>query len=134
MLHILLTSSPMRVVKFATMARISRIHADKTPPRRHFIPEWVEARGLKQADLTRLLDVDKSVVSRWFSGNIPSEKYLEPLAAALKLDDALQLFRHPDDDWLARFFNARSQDERERIKNMLEAAYPGPSHSSGTGG
>jgi len=95
-------------------------------PRLHYIPEWAERRGLSQADIARELDVDKSSVSRWFAGSMPTEKWLVPLAALLQVDEIASLFRHPDDDWLERFFRGRSDDERQRIKATLEAAFPRP--------
>ena len=33
-------------------------------------------------------------------------------------------FRHPDEDWLVRFFHDRTSDEIERMKRMLEAGFP----------
>ncbi|GGF38517.1 hypothetical protein GCM10011321_31820 [Youhaiella tibetensis] len=105
------------------MAKLNTIHGDKTPPRIHFIVEWAEKRGLSQADIVREIGADKSVVSRWFSGSLPSEKYLEPLAALFSTE-VTGLFRHPDDDWMVRFLQERSLDELTRIKQTLEAAFP----------
>lgn len=105
------------------MAQLHRIHPSKTPRRLHFIPEWAEKRGLSQADLVREVAADKATVSRWFSGALPSEKYLEPLAALFETEVA-GLFRHPDDDWIARFLQARSAEERERIQAVLNNAFP----------
>ncbi|QMV00132.1 XRE family transcriptional regulator [Devosia sp. D6-9] len=105
------------------MAKLSKIHEGKTPPRIHFIVEWAEKRSLSQADIVREIGADKSVVSRWFSGSLPSEKYLEPLAALFSTE-VTGLFRHPDDDWMVRFLQERSLDELTRIKQTLEAAFP----------
>ncbi|AKR57146.1 hypothetical protein XM25_15370 [Devosia sp. H5989] len=105
------------------MAKLSTIHGDKTPIRIHFIAEWAEKRGLSQADIVREVGADKSVVSRWFSGSLPSEKYLEPLAG-LFATEISGLFRHPDDDWMVRFLQERSVDELTRIKQTLEVAFP----------
>ena len=108
---------------FLGMSNISTIHRTKQPRRPHFIPEWAEARGLTQADLARELEADKSVVSRWFNGTTPGVEWQEKLAALFHCDpDAL--FRHPDDDWLSKFFKDRSREELERMKTMLEAAFP----------
>lgn len=105
------------------MSEITRIHKGKQPRRPHFIPEWAEARSLTQADLARELGADKSVVSRWFNGTTPGLEWQEKLAALFYCEpDAL--FRHPDDDWLSQFFRDRSREELERIKLMLEAAFP----------
>ncbi len=99
------------------------IHKSKQPRRPHFIQEWAELRSLSQADLARELDADKSVISRWYSGTTPGVEYQEKLAALFHCDPEA-LFRHPDDDWLSRFFTNRSRDEVERMKAMLEAAFP----------
>jgi transcriptional regulator with XRE-family HTH domain len=92
--------------------------------RDHFIPEWAEKRNQIQADIVRATGADKATVSRWFSGNMPQDKYLDALVACLELDDRESLFRHPDDDWMARFLRGRSEEEKERIRTMLLAAFP----------
>ena len=83
-------------------------------------------RGLSQADLARELGADKSVVSRWYSGTAPGLEWQERLASLFFNDptDTESLFRHPDNDWMARFFQGRSMDEVERIKATLETAFP----------
>jgi hypothetical protein len=103
---------------------LSRIHRGKQPRRPHFIPEWAERRGYEsQADLAEALQADKSVVSRWYSGTSPSEEWQKKLAGLFHCEREA-LFRHPDDDWLARFFLDRDDHEMTRIKQMLEAAFP----------
>lgn len=89
----------------------------------HYIPEWAEKRDLKQAEVARELDVDKGTVSRWFKGNIPTEKHLLALAGLFSCT-VPDLFRHPDDDWLSRFLRGRSEEERERIIETLKTAFP----------
>ena len=101
----------------------AEIHRGKQPRRPHFIPQWAEARGLNQADISREIDVDKSVVSRWFSGSTPTEAHQRSLAALFHTTRE-GLFRHPDDDWLTRFFADRSREEVERIKATMETAFP----------
>lgn len=105
------------------LMKLERIHQGKEPQRIHFIVEWAEKRHLSQADIVREVGADKSVVSRWFSGTLPSEKYLQPLAE-LFATEVTGLFRHPDDDWMLRFMRERSRDELERMRRMLEAAFP----------
>jgi transcriptional regulator with XRE-family HTH domain len=105
------------------MADITKIHPSKQPRRPHFIPDWAEKKGLSQADLAREIEVDKSLVSRWFSGSTPNEESQEKLAAFFEIDREA-LFRHPDDDWIRRFFEGRARDEIERAKKMLEMAFP----------
>ena len=95
-------------------------------PRVHYIPEWAEKRRMRQVDIVEGLNglVDKSTVSRWFAGSAPESKHLLALAELFQLEEPVSLFRHPDDDWLARFFRGRSEEERYRIRQMLEAAFP----------
>lgn len=105
------------------------IYEKLQPNRPHYIKEWAEKRGLRQVDIATELDTEKSVVSRWFNGSTPSRDYQMKLAALFMADnDALDpdpalIFRHPDDDWLRRFMQERTQDEIRRIKAMLEAAF-----------
>lgn len=117
-----LTPATVPVAIHATVA-LSRIHKGKQPRRPHFIAEWAGRRGLKAVDLARELNADKSVVSRWYNGASPSEEYQDRLAALFGCDPE-SLFRHPDNDWLTRFFQGREQDEIARIKATLEAAFP----------
>lgn len=112
------------------MSEITAIHRSKQPRRPHFIPEWAEARNLSQADLARELEADKSVVSRWFNGTTPGVEWQQKLAALFHCEPD-SLFRHPDDDWMAQFFRDRSREELERMKKLLEAAFP---RSTGTDG
>lgn len=105
------------------MVQITRIHQDKTPVRLHFIREWAAKRNLRQADLVRELPVDKSTVSRWFNGSLPKEEHLIMLAALFGTD-VPGLFRHPDDDWIARLLQGRSEDERQRILQVIELSFP----------
>lgn len=110
---------------------VTSIHKGKQPRRPHFIPEWAEKRGFaSQVELAEALDADKSVVSRWYNGTSPSRDWQEKLAELFHCEiDGI--FRHPDDDWIARFFADRSTDEINRMKQMLEAAFP-PKKQTGT--
>ena len=102
---------------------VTRIHHRATPNRPHYIVEWAEKRGMRQADLAEALSADKSVVSRWFNGSTPAEHWQAKLALLFNCEPEA-LFRHPDDDWITKFFKGRSADEIERIKATLEAAFP----------
>lgn len=105
--------------------RMSTIHRGKQPRRPHFIPEWAERRGYEdQADLVKALGADKSVVSRWYSGATPGEEWQKKLTALFHCEEPDGIFRHPDDDWLAKFFRDRSDDEVTRAKQLLETAFP----------
>ncbi|WP_416349331.1 helix-turn-helix transcriptional regulator [Pararhodobacter sp.] len=99
------------------------IHRSKQPRRPHHIVDWAEKYGHSQADISAQLDVDKATVSRWFSGSTPNVESQAKLAALFHIEPEA-LFRHPDDDWLARFLRGRPPEEVERIKSTLEAAFP----------
>lgn len=105
------------------MQNVPSVHKSKQPRRPHYIKEWAEARNLSQSDLSRELGADKSVVSRWFNGTTPGTDWQERLAALFACDPE-SLFRHPDDDWISRFFKNRSREEVEKMKQMLEIAFP----------
>jgi transcriptional regulator with XRE-family HTH domain len=111
------------------MGKIVKIHKSKQPRRPHYIAEWAELRGMRQADLARELGADKSVVSRWLSGATPGIEWQARLAALFHCEPE-SLFRHPDDDWLAKFFEDRSREEIEKMKKLLELAFPKASPSS----
>jgi hypothetical protein len=122
-----------RWVNMQPMAKLTRIHQNKQPIRRHFINEWLAAKGLKPADLVDLLndpdrsmdleEIGKSQVYRWLAGQLPQPATQLRVADALEIEPEA-LLRHPDDDWVARFMEGRSQDEIQRIKNTLENAFP----------
>jgi len=76
-----------------------------------------------------MVGVDKSLVTKWASGNMPTGKNIMTITEQLNIEPN-DLFRHPNDDWLTKFFEGRKQDEIDRIKIMLQAAFP----KTGTGG
>ncbi|WP_429924899.1 helix-turn-helix domain-containing protein [Agrobacterium vitis] len=104
------------------MSNISKIHSGKTPHRLHFIPEWAEKRNLRQVDIVREVGADKGLVSKWFKGVLPNPEYLESLAALFSTDVS-GLFRHPDDDWLSRFFLDKTEEQKEKAISMLKIMF-----------
>ena len=105
------------------MSNVEKIYQSRQLRRPHHIADWAEKRGLTQADIGREIGVDKSVVSRWFSGSTPHPKWQAKLATLFACEPE-SLFRHPDDDWMRDFLMGRGKEEVERIKNTLEAAFP----------
>lgn len=103
------------------MAKLTRIHKDKAPIRMHFIPEWAKHRRKRQKDIVEGTGIEKSTVSRWFKGSVPQEKHLIALAGFLEAEEPVDLFRHPDDDWLSRLFRRSPEKERQRIINAVRA-------------
>lgn len=102
------------------MSNTTRIHADKTPNRVHYIVEWAEKRGLKQVDIVREIGADKGLVSRWFKGTVPKPEYLEQLRQLFQAEDISSIFRHPDDDWIARMFRDKTEKQKEDAIQMLK--------------
>lgn len=100
------------------------IHSGKTPNRRHYIVEWASKRNLRKADIARETGADKGLVTRWFKGTLPGPEYLDKLAALFGTESAESLFRHPDEDWIAKFFRDRSDADRERARELLDLAFP----------
>lgn len=40
----------------------------------HLLPKLLENRGLRPADLARLLDVDKATITRWSQKEVPADR------------------------------------------------------------
>ncbi|AXS42408.1 XRE family transcriptional regulator [Breoghania sp. L-A4] len=117
------------------MPQPPRIHTNKSSRRVHYIAEWAEKRGMRQSDIARDLEVERSTVKRWFDGAVPTKQdHLERLSELLGTDDISALFRHPDDDWIARFLRDRSEDELDRIIQTLKAAFPRDDPKTANGG
>ena len=106
------------------MSNVTKIHSGKTPERVHYIVEWAQARHLKQADIVREIGADKGLVSRWFSGTLPKPEYLEKLRLLFGLEDISSIFRHPDDDWLAKLFRDKTEAQKEQAIAVLKAMFP----------
>lgn len=105
------------------MTNVIHIHGKKQGHRPHYVIEWAELRGLRQADIIEAIGVDKGIVSRWFSGSTPSREYQIQLAGLFtgeESPDPDTIFRHPDDDWMRRFLRGRDKEEIARIKATLE--------------
>ncbi|QAY96679.1 XRE family transcriptional regulator [Methylovirgula ligni] len=107
------------------MGPAASIHRFKQPSRPHFIKEWASKKGFETPTaLAKVIGADKSTVSRWFKGeSSPAEDMQERLAVLFDCDRE-SLFRHPDEAWLVNFFAGRDQEEIDRMKAMLEAAFP----------
>jgi transcriptional regulator with XRE-family HTH domain len=102
---------------------MGKVIPSKQPCRPHHIPEWVETLDLTQAEFAEEIGADKGLVSRWYSGTSPGRGWQKKLAEFFNCEPE-SLFRHPDDDWIARFLRGRDKPEIERIKTVLESAFP----------
>lgn len=67
--------------------------------------------------------VDRSTVYRWLQGQLPRPDQQARLAAFFGIEPEA-LLRHPDQDWLASFFEGRQKEERDRIKQAMELSWP----------
>lgn len=108
------------------MSNIAEVFQTKQGRRPHYLRAWAEFRHKKPADIIRDTGADKSLVSRWFDDEkptTPSPKWIEILSGYFETEPE-GLFRHPDEDWFARFFAGRKRDEVERMKATLETAFP----------
>jgi transcriptional regulator with XRE-family HTH domain len=113
------------------MQKIAGKHGDNERRQIHYIAEWIKHRGLTQADVVRHfqeagLETNKSTISKWCSGALPSEKNLRCLAAILSVEEN-DLFHSPMYVYLKRLFRDRANDELGRMIHTLEAAFPRPS-------
>jgi transcriptional regulator with XRE-family HTH domain len=99
------------------------IHKGKTPVRRHYIVEWAEHFHLRKADVAREVGADKGLVGRWWKGTMPGPDYQEKLAALFHTEPEA-LFRHPDEDWIAKFFKDKSEGDFRRARELLDLAFP----------
>lgn len=67
-----------------------------TDSRRHFVPEWAEAKDKSRAEIIEFTGADKSIVSRWYAGALPQPRYLNMLAKFFAIDVS-DLFRDPSE-------------------------------------
>lgn len=107
---------------------IPRIYGNRQPRRPHYLPHLMERHGITRADIIEAIDVDKSQLSRWLDEDkpaTPSPEWAKKLGEFFgKGHDPVDIFADPDVDWLSRLLRDRSAEEIERIKAMIEAAFP----------
>lgn len=119
-----LTTELSRIDKVLDMSDdVPRIYKGRQPKRPHHVQSWAEKRGVRPGELAEEIGVDKSLVSRWYSGSTPSEESLAKLGAFFGVEPEA-MFRDPDEDWLARLLRGRDREEIERIKSTIETAFP----------
>ena len=129
-----LTTRAPRIGNLATMPAKPqkqppvRIYASRQPRRPHYLAVLMERHGVTRAEIIEAIDVDKSLISRWLDEKKPSTPSPE-WAAKLgqffgKGHDPVDIFSHPDVDWMMRLLRGRSADEIERAKILLQNAFP----------
>lgn len=108
---------------------VPEIYAKRQPKRPHYLRDWIERREFRtDAEFADAIGADKSVVSRWLDEDDPTTPGKE---WQVKLgvffgdeDNPADIFRHPDDDWFAKFFRTRSEEQIRRAREMLEIGFP----------
>jgi transcriptional regulator with XRE-family HTH domain len=109
-------------------APLATIYANRQPRRPHYLAQLMERYNVTRADIVEALDVDKSQLSRWLDEerpSTPSPEWAQKLGEYFgKGHDPVDIFTDPDVDWLSRLLKDRSADEKDRIKAMIEAAFP----------
>lgn len=107
---------------------VEQIYARRQPRRPHYLGRLMERYGVSRGDLIETLEIDKSQLSRWLDEKrpqTPSPHWAEKLGEYFgQGGDPVDIFADPDMDWMARFLQGRSRDEVDRMKAMLEAAFP----------
>lgn len=117
------------------MPNVSKIHQNKSPVRRHYLAEWLEAKHMTPVDLLAVLndpersmdlpEVDKSQVYRWIKGQMPQAPMQERIAGALGFPgEPEKLLQDPTMDWLAAFFRDKTEEQKERAIQMLKVLFP----------
>jgi hypothetical protein len=109
-------------------SQLARIYENRQPRRPHYLAQLMERHGVTRAELIEAIGVDKSLLSRWLDEkkpSTPSPDWSRALGEFFgKGHDPVDIFANPDVDWLSRLLQDRSADELERIKAMIEAAFP----------
>lgn len=119
------------------MNSLVRIHKGKQPISKHYLKEWLDERDMGAMDLLDEINkalpdpIDKSQVYRWLKGQMPHDDMLVRIAGVLSIVDAETgapdprgVLRDPNVDWIAQKLRGRSEDEVERVKQILDAAFP----------
>lgn len=134
MLRKSLTTVQERIGILATMppkphkSHLMRIYQNRQPRRPHYLAPLMERYNVSRQDIIEAIEVDKSLLSRWLDESkpsTPSPDWARKLGEFFgKGHDPVDIFSDPDVDWMSRLLQGRSADEIERIKAMIEAAFP----------
>jgi transcriptional regulator with XRE-family HTH domain len=100
-------------------ASISRIESGQQVYTQDFLEACADALDTDPASLLMREPTDHEAVWTLWDKAQPFEREL-----IVKIATAILGEPHPKEDWLTEFLRDRSADEVERMKKMLEAAFP----------
>jgi transcriptional regulator with XRE-family HTH domain len=90
-------------------------------PRRQYLQEWRELRGLTQEQVAERLDTSKGQVSRWESGKRGmSAGVLEALEEALQLEPG-DIFRDPNMPSVDELLRNATPEQRQQVLSVVAA-------------
>lgn len=90
-----------------------------TKPFRHFIPEWMEKKGVNQERLAGRLECESSTISKLLTGRQRlSDVWLSGIATALDVDVA-DLFRDPAQPTREDLLAGLSDEQKRTVINLI---------------
>lgn len=96
---------------------VDRIGPSK--PFRHFIREWMDKRGLNQAQIAGRLEIETGTVSKLINGHMRmSDKWLAGFAWVLNVEVG-DLFRDPNTPTQQELLDGLTDDQRETVINLI---------------
>lgn len=88
-------------------------------PFRHFIPEWMEKKGVNQERLAGRLECESSTISKLLTGRQRlSDVWLSGIAAALDVEVA-DLFRDPKQPTREELLTGLTDDQKTIVINLI---------------
>jgi transcriptional regulator with XRE-family HTH domain len=90
-------------------------------PRRQYLRQWRELRGLTQEQVAERLDTSKGQVSRWESGGRGmSAGVIEALEEALQLEPG-DIFRDPAQPSVDELLRNATPEQRQQVLSVVAA-------------
>lgn len=90
-------------------------------PRRHYLTQWREHRGLTQQQLADRVETGKDQISRWESGKRGmSAGVIEALEEALQLNPG-DIFRDPAQPSADDLLKRATPEQRRQVFSVIEA-------------
>ena len=91
-------------------------------PRKIYLSEWREHRGLTQKQLGERLDVADMTISRWENGKaLLNTDVMAAVAEALNIEPA-DLYRHPNQPSADELLRGATPEVRQRAIAIIQAA------------